>query len=164
MEEEHGKIYGSSQRYVLAELDDSYVIWDLRDPGDEPVETYPATEEGFERANERFKTLVRLDRRDRASLVIVLRWVVVVGVVVWAISGVIWRIDYYKTTEFPIGGFSGRIRYAQMMEGIAYDVWLGALAILVLTLVFDRLKDREHTSPPRPDALPSSRFDRDLPG
>jgi len=134
---------------VLAQLDDSYVIWDLRDPGDEPAETYPATEQGFERANERFTMLVRLDRRERLPLFAVLRWLVLLGVVVWAGSNTIY-ITLLDETDLEQGGLIDLVRKSGT---ISYYVWIGALAVLAALWLERRLQETTTLSlrPARPD-------------
>ncbi|HEV8563789.1 MAG TPA: hypothetical protein VGR41_02630 [Actinomycetota bacterium] len=137
MGEEHGQIYGSSRRFVLAQLDENYVIWDLRDSGDEPAETYPATEDGFERANARFTMLVRQDRMRRLRLFAALRWTVLVGVIVWAVSNAI----YYAFLDSAIFEQVGFVDLFRRSGAIAYHLWIGALAVLAALWLERRLRE-----------------------
>jgi hypothetical protein len=143
----HDKIYGSNRRYVLAELEERYVIWDLWDPGEEPSESFPLTEEGFDRANRRFTMLVRIDRGTRFPLLSGLRWTVLVGAAVWAAANAIYYL-FLDQAEFEQSGFVDGVAKA---GAIANHVWIGALAILGAMWLERRLREPSGVAPPRFD-------------
>ncbi|MGH2725054.1 MAG: hypothetical protein ACRDI0_12520 [Actinomycetota bacterium] len=77
-----------SRRYILGEDERSYGIWDKRG-GDEPLERFPVTDEGFDAAFTRYLELSGMERRIRGQLPTTLAVVVAVGAIAWLVAGVL---------------------------------------------------------------------------
>jgi hypothetical protein len=88
------------------------------------------------------RLLDRLGGRDR--VIGVLTAAVVIGIVAWIVTETAFYIAIFG---FGDGGFASTwIRWAQVLSRAAYDVWLGALALLLLLWLVSSLAGS--SSPP----------------
>jgi len=140
------EVLASNRWYTLTEHKDELGIWESGAEGD-PVRVFPRSDEGSEEAWAELRRLTRHARLHRGLPSLLFR-VVVVGAVVWIVTGAIYLTLYVLETsnflDFP--GFPTWIRWLQIAEGIAYRVTLGTLAILVAWFVRRRLVSSAHTS------------------
>jgi hypothetical protein len=147
MQEPEGTIQ-SGRRYVLGYRQDFYGIWDREIPG-KPVETFELTDAGLAEARKRIARLsseafwTRVGPRA-------LRWALFGGLGVWILTGLvlsIWssarvssllRLDYSVGTLVSIAGEPGWLRFTEVVETLAFRLWIGAVAVLVALRLFDR--------------------------
>ena len=149
------EIVEQSGRYALIRDADGVAIYDLDLGSDaEPVASYPPGDAGFEAAWERYGRLVRGARRERFGLVRLLGIVVVVGVIVWVVAGIGYGTLFVGLDLFGNGPQSRWWARIQAADTIAYHAWVGALALLLLLWLWQRLGDHPGgaTAPRRPDA------------
>jgi hypothetical protein len=139
---ERGRIYDSTKRFVLAELEDGYAIWDLNDPRDEPLATFPGTAEGFAEGESRFKDLKRIARGERDMLFRVLRWVVVVAIGLWMIAGLILQALFQSNFWEGPRGQGLIILRLEALQAAAFNVWLTAAVVLAMLWVERFWRDR----------------------
>lgn len=131
-----------SSRYVFGETDSFYGVWD-RQAGTELLERFSLTDEGFERASQRYDELRRRDRSDRGGLLYVLWWVMVVGALAMVagsameFAGHVFGVEAFLVNLLP---------YA--LGTLSYTVTLGGLALLIgLALVGRETRTRLASSP-----------------
>jgi hypothetical protein len=124
------EIVSSSPRYVLAIGQDSYLLLDRR-AMEEPVATFPLTDEGFEAAEERFAELKRLDRRER--LIPKGAWLgVLIGVALWVLGGLAFVI---LGGPFPIEVDPTIAGIAYVLDSVGFRTATGGLILLASILL-----------------------------
>lgn len=144
----------SHGRYVLGETENAYGIWD-RSAVTGPIERFPVTEEGFERAWERFGELKRLDRRERGVLTRVLWASSLVGVVLWLLAGTLGAliaITRTLTDELLLD------QVVFVVDALGFRLALGSLLVLaVMKLVgWQRRPSSPSSAPSGSEASPAS--------
>jgi hypothetical protein len=149
------EIVEQSGRYALIRDADGVAIYDLDLGSDaDPVASYPQGDEGFEAAWGRYGRLVRGARRERFGLIRVLGIVVVVGVIVWVVAGVGYGTLFVGFDLIGNGPQSRWWPWIQAADTIAWHVWVGALAVLLVLWIWQRFGSDAGgaTAPRRPDA------------
>ncbi|MBI3647731.1 MAG: hypothetical protein HY240_03095 [Actinobacteria bacterium] len=129
-------------RYALTLEAAGYAIRDLDQPAEaEALWSFPRGDEGFEAAWARYTELLRAGRRAGRRWVRFLRWVVAAGVAVWVVSGL--GIAWIYIFAAPRGSFdfSGLYRWVTTADSASYHMWLGALVLLVVAWLKERLID-----------------------
>jgi hypothetical protein len=140
----------ASRRYVLGQGEDFYGIWDEERPG-KPVESFALTDAGLQEATRRFARLSQQDFWARFGPK-GLRWALLGGLGVWILLGLVLWIRYSSFSIFPefrgpelsIGTFASPfyepvwVRVAQVLEHVAFRVWVAALAIIFALRLLDR--------------------------
>src|SRR6266498_1050807 len=115
----------TSRRYVLGEVSEGnwegYGIWD-RLAGNRFVERFPPTEEGIDRALERFDELKWKDRRERWNLAQVARIATVAGALLWVVAGTL------VTVFFTFGTGPGSLVF--VLDAFGYRLAVGSLIVL----------------------------------
>ena len=102
------------------------------------------------------RLLDRVGGRDR--IISLLTAVVVIGVGVWIVAEAVLYIGVFGFGDD--GGFTvGWIKWAQIVSRLANDVWLGALALLLLLWLVSTLDRARHRS----RASAADERDADLP-
>ena len=135
----------TSRRYVLAEDADGYAIWE-RGGGDDPLERFPETEEGFDAAERRFRELRRTPRRTSWQMVVSV--VIVAGLALWIVGG----IGFGLLTTFSIRSPLG-ISLPLLVDTAGFR--LAAAGILALgAIVLLRLERRTRSEGDAPSAGP----------
>jgi hypothetical protein len=135
-------------RFVLGEEEDSYGIWDLDNPDDEPIERFPRTDEGFEAAWERTRSLWRtsIDLWGRRLAV-----AAVAGVILWLIGGVLTAVAF----AIPLHDGSDLVfRIAQIADTAGYRFAVGALLVLGTLAILRRRSPERGGSAAAPAELP----------
>lgn len=136
----------TGRRYVLGEGDDFYGVWDQGSLG-RPVESFALTHGGLKEATKRFEQLSRQDFWARFGPR-ALRWALFGGLGVWILTGlVLWIRLAVSYPDGVFGGFTepffgfgdpGWVKVAQVVENVAFRVWVAALAIIFALRLFDR--------------------------
>lgn len=78
----------STHRYLLTREEDAYAVWDTQGDVDEPVETFPLTDDGEQDARDLFQSLRSEDRRERL-VPSVLFWAAILGGIAWVSARVV---------------------------------------------------------------------------
>jgi len=124
----------TSRRYVLGEIPEGdregYGIWD-RLAGNRLVERFPPTEEGIDRALERFDELKWKDRRERWNLARVARIATVAGALLWVVAGTL------ATVLFTFGIGPGSLVY--VLDAFGYRLAVGSLIVLGVLVLLQRV-------------------------
>jgi hypothetical protein len=146
MQEPEGTIQ-SGRRYVLGYRQDFYGIWAREIPG-KPVETFELTDAGLAEARKRFARLASEDFWARIGPR-ALRWALFGGLGVWILTGFLLSIrsfDPRSPTPGPVplapldltAYEPGWVKFTQLVETLAFRLWVGAVAVLVALRLFDR--------------------------
>jgi hypothetical protein len=120
---------------VLGEAPDGYGIWDSL-AGNELVERFPLTEEGIDRALERFDELKRRDRRERWNLFRVAWIATVAGAVVWLLAGTLATLFFTFGTGQP-GPWIAGVLFG--LDALGYRLAVGSLVVLTVLLLLQRV-------------------------
>lgn len=129
-----------SPRYILGETHSSYGVWDKRG-GTELVEEFPLTDQGFERALDRYSDLKRWHRAERGFLLYALWLVILLGVLMSVVGGVLEILAFAFEFESLVA-----TNLVFTFSSIAYNVMIGGLALLGgLTLI--RRETRRRADP-----------------
>ena len=133
----------TSRRYVLGEIQEGdwegYGIWD-RLAGNRLVERFPPTEEGIDRALERFDELKWKDRRERWNLARVARIATVAGALLWVVAGTL------ATFLFTFRIHPGSLLY--VLDAFGYRLAVGSLFVLAVLVLFQRMRPGETPATP----------------
>jgi hypothetical protein len=124
-----------SRRYVLGAKGDIIGIWD-KQGGAQPVDTFPHDDDGLKLAERRFAELVREDVAARNVWGKVLRWAVLVGVILWIVGGLANNIIGATASV----AFSNLFKATYVLEGFAFRLWVGVLALLAVLWLARSLK------------------------
>ena len=125
------------RRYVLGETPTHYGVWD-KQAGTELIEEFPLTDEGFELAAERFNELKRHERTARGSLLYLLWFAILIGVLTMVAGGVMELLGQVFAVELFLTG-----PLAFSLYNIGNSVALGGLALLLgLTLIRREVRRR----------------------
>jgi hypothetical protein len=146
------EVVESNRWFTLTSDEDGYAIWDVDDLGDDPVRFFEPTSVGSDDARAEFRRLTR-DARLRRGVPRVLLGAVLVGAVVWLAAGsfYLFRIALQFGGGPSIDDFPTWLTWVQLVEGVAYRVGLGSLAVLLAWFVVESLR-RE---PVRPSSFPA---------
>ena len=144
MQEPQGTIQ-AGRRYVLGQGEDFYGIWDRDLPG-KPVETFELTASGLQEARKRISRLASQDFWTRIGPR-ALRWALFGGLGVWILAGLVLWIrlavafpsGVFEVTQ-PLPGDPAWVKVIQVLENVAFRVWVAAGAILVALRLFDRAR------------------------
>lgn len=137
MSDEPYEVIEAGHRYVLGETPESYGIWD-RQAGNELVERFPLTEEGIDRALDRFAELKWRDRRERWNLPRVVRITTVTGALLWLVAGTA------VTLIFSFGSSSvGLARLVYGLDALGFRLTIGSLVVLGVLVLLRRLQPTE---------------------
>lgn len=151
MEQDRGEpeLIDRDGRYALTLEAAGYAIRDLDEPAEaEPLWGFPRGDEGFEAAWAQYAELLRAERRAGHRWVRFLRWVVVAGVAVWVVSGL--GTVWFYVVFSPRGSFyDSWYRWVTAVDTVSYRVWLGALVLLVVAWMRQRLIDDAVPTEPR---------------
>lgn len=83
-----------------------------------------------------------LDRLGgREKVIRLLSAAVICGVVAWIVSESAFWIYIYVFSQTTSPSATNWVTWAQVFSRVAYDVWLGALALLLLIWLTERLRD-----------------------
>lgn len=132
------------RRYILGETETHFAIWDVHG-GDDPIETFPLTPEGFDEAEARFSELRRLRRVRRGSYSKALRVALITGVAAWVLAGLL----HLLLAVFGFVGleFGAAAQFFFASDQLGFRVGLGAALILV-THLLQRLSRGDREPPP----------------
>ena len=77
----------------------------------------------------------------------------IIGIGVWIITQVVSLISFFGIIRTVSQSFANWIAWVQILSQLAYDVWVGALALLLLLWLTERLAGSTlpPESPPPPD-------------
>jgi len=130
------ELVDSTRRYLLTREEDGYAVWDTEGGVDEPVETFPLTDEGEQNARDLFQTLRSEDRRERI-VPSVLFWVAILGGIAWVSARVVLGFGYLTTVR-PFRGSGEWLVWAQGAETITFAVFIGASVLYVVLWISRR--------------------------
>jgi hypothetical protein len=133
-----------SKRYVFGETDSFYGVWD-RQAGMQLVGQFPLTDQGFERAADRYTELKRRDRAGRGLLLSALWWVILLGVSMMVVGGVLEMLGLAFDFEFLVV-----TNFAFSLSSIGYNVTIGGLALLIGRSVIRREVRTQENEASRP--------------
>ena len=119
------EVLRSTRRLVLLDASDEYRLID-RTVGEDPVETFPATAEGFDEAWDRFSRLAKEDRLGAGYPW--LWWAVAGGTALWVVAGVV--TTAWLLRDFGRGDVSRVFEIAAVLSDIGSKVALGGLVLL----------------------------------
>lgn len=136
------QVISTSRWLVLAETRDGYGIWRRDDDrSGPPIAGFGEDEEGFAGADREFRHRVRMIRLF-ATAPTVLSWCVSIGVSVWVLTGLyltLWNMSLLpRSFTEAIGGAPTFVFAANTMS---YDVWVGALAVLIMLWLLRRTRE-----------------------
>jgi hypothetical protein len=130
------ELLDSTHRYLLTLEEDGYAVWDTRGGVDEPVESFPLTDEGEQDARHLFQTLRSEDRRERI-VPSVLFWAAILGGIAWVSARVVLGLGYLTTVR-PFRGSGEWLVWAQGAETITFAVFIGASVLYVVLWISRR--------------------------
>jgi hypothetical protein len=125
-----------SRRYVFGEDERSYGIWD-KSGGDEPLERFPVTDEGFDAGFTRFLELTGMERRMRAQVPRALLVVVLAGAALWLAAGVTVAVFAGGLAE-PEEGLQTIFGVSHVVDALGYRLAIGALFLLAALALLRR--------------------------
>ena len=134
-----------SDRYVLGETDEGFGIWDVTG-GPSPIDTFDPSDEGFERAEQRYDELRRAAIRARAVPGVLL-WTAILGALAWTITGAV-----YGWSSF---GWQPSPDLLMRIDAVAFRLLVGAVLVLAAVRLGRGLRGRTDPAPvdrPRGDA------------
>ena len=126
----------STRGYVLGETAEHYGIWH-RAAGDEPLERFPLTAEGFDAAEARFRELSRRRRRDPERARTVLFAIFVAASSLWVLASLLAAIMGWWA-PFGVEIESLLVQVAYVLDSAAYRLALGALFVLAALYIASR--------------------------
>jgi hypothetical protein len=133
----------SANRWHLLDLtEDGYGIWRREDPaGSAPIAVFDDDADGFTAANAEFRRRTR-QMRLFSQFPEVLAWVVAVGVILWFLTVLISTTTLFRNN---LGGssraFGDLLEWSEEFMQVAYALWLGALALMVMLWLLRRARD-----------------------
>lgn len=139
----------STRRFVLLDASDEYRLID-RTAGEDAVETFPATEEGFDAAWQRFSKVVREERLSRGYPWL---WMAIAGgTALWVVAGVASTAWFFG--GLGPGGFgdiSSRVfEIVVVLSEIGSRIAIGGLVLLAALVLRSRLAQQNGAALPTP--------------
>lgn len=152
----------SSRRYVLGEISEGewegFGIWDHR-AGNQLVERFSPTEEGFDLALQRFNELKWRDRRERWNLCRLARIATVAGGAIWLVAGTLATILF----TFGVGPdtpWIATVLYG--LDAFGYRLAVGSLIVLGVLVLTRWMQPTEVEGPPSAPSLQGTSPSRGL--
>lgn len=129
---EGAEVLDSNAHFVLMADEDGYSIWRAAPDVDDPDAIFPLTDEGSEQAWEEFRRLTSEARRVNRALLLPksLRIIVLIGAAAWMGAGLIYWLTYALDRQSFLDQPTW-LTWDQVIDGTAYRVGIGALAVLV---------------------------------
>jgi hypothetical protein len=128
--------FDANARFVVLLDDEGYGVWRIEELGEgDPIERFPGSDEGYERASARWLELTRIDRRERGPWLSWLKWVVVGAAAVWVVAAGIAGVLLFEINTFSASGdglFDQLFKWSQIVSGVAQPLTLGGLALYVV--------------------------------
>jgi hypothetical protein len=131
----------STPRYMLAIGPDSYLLLD-RQAMEQPMASFPLTDEGFDAAEARFAELKRLERRERGMVPRTVAIGVFIGVALWILGGL--GVAILGSLTFGIDADQSFLQLVYLVDAFGFRIAIGGLITLGVIL----LLRWERKSPP----------------
>ena len=87
----------------------------------------------------------------RDQVIRILSVAVVTGIAVWIVTDAVLYVVVAGIVRSFVPGWTSWISWFQVGSHVAYDVWLGSLALLLLIWLSERLSNSPPPDPPEPN-------------
>jgi hypothetical protein len=129
-------IIETGRRYFLVAGDGFFGVWDSRG-GEDAIERFPPTYEGFDAAERRFRRLRRLQRKQGSPVVRSLWVLVLVGTGLWMLSGLLAAVFIFGPLARVGDGFIAEATF--LLDAVGFRLGVGALFLLAGWIIVGRL-------------------------
>ena len=132
--------FDRSRRYILAEYQDVYGVWEVGREFAPPLASFPADDDdGFELATDEFDRLTKADRRTRRHWITVLWWTTLISAPVWIVSSAARQL-YLGYAYNGFGKVNILYAFITLVSVLSYGVLYSGALILVGTYAYRRLR------------------------
>ncbi len=134
--------FDRSRRYVLAERDDRYGIWEIGREFAPPVASFPMDdEEAFELAVEEFARLNKADRKAQRFWITLIWWVALISAPVWIATSAATTYLQLSNSFDIFGRIEGVYQALSVARAVCYGLLHASVLVLVATYVHRRLRN-----------------------
>lgn len=132
--------FDANDRFVVVRDDEGYGVWRLDDLEEgEPLERFPDTDEGYERAAARWKIFTKADRRERrpfhVAVTAALKWLVIVSAAIWVLAAALTGVLFFEVNALSFDGdgiFDELFKWSQVVSGVAQPLTMGGFAVYAI--------------------------------